>query len=156
MTHGPMADIKAEPNLVPLLDLVFQLIMFFMICVNFVSAQTDEDIQLPEAQSVHAFEKPEPDALILNLDHNGGVRVWDEKKPLTTPGAIKYYLRDKYEKRKRDLEAMGKKGEKVDTVVIIRPDKQASYDKFYEVLVLCKEVGYRKMQLKAYPILTKG
>jgi biopolymer transport protein ExbD len=155
MSHGYSADIKAEPNLVPLLDLVFQLIMFFMICVNFVSAQTDEDIQLPEAQSARAFDKGEPDALILNLDKNGSIRVWDEKLPLTTPGAIKYYLRDKFEKRKRDMAALGKKG-KVDTVVIIRPDKHGTYDKFYEVLTLCKEVGYRQMQIKAYPILAKG
>ncbi len=36
--------VKADPNLVPLLDLVFQLIMFFMICVNFVSEQVNSDI----------------------------------------------------------------------------------------------------------------
>ena len=50
--HGSSTnEVQAEPNLVPLLDLVFQLIMFFMVCVNFVSQQVNEDIKLPVAQS---------------------------------------------------------------------------------------------------------
>ena len=42
----------ADPNLTPLLDLVLQLIMFFMITVNFVRTdQFDDAIKLPVATS---------------------------------------------------------------------------------------------------------
>jgi biopolymer transport protein ExbD len=44
-------DSKAEPNLTPLLDVVLQLLMFFMMCVNFVTEQVNSDIALPDAQS---------------------------------------------------------------------------------------------------------
>ncbi len=40
MTHGHHNE--AEPNLIPLLDLVFQLIMFFMITVNFVRVEQQD------------------------------------------------------------------------------------------------------------------
>ena len=32
-------DVKAEPNLTPILDMVFQLITFFMLVINFKSAE---------------------------------------------------------------------------------------------------------------------
>ena len=68
MHAASMNEIRAEPNLVPLLDLVFQLIMFFMVCVNFVSQQVNEDIKLPVAQSARPMDKTEVDVLFLNLD----------------------------------------------------------------------------------------
>ncbi len=36
MSHGPVGeDVSADPNLTPLLDLVMQLLMFFMVCADF-------------------------------------------------------------------------------------------------------------------------
>ena len=48
MAHAPDHDaVKAEPNLTPLLDLVLQLLMFFVMTVNFVSSEVRNDIKLP-------------------------------------------------------------------------------------------------------------
>ena len=44
---GPTAELNANPNLVPLLDMVFQLITFFMLVVNFKSAEIDRSLTLP-------------------------------------------------------------------------------------------------------------
>ncbi|MFN6050729.1 MAG: ExbD/TolR family protein, partial [Planctomycetia bacterium] len=50
MSHGGSSDGgNMEPNLTPLLDVVLQLLMFFMMCVNFVTNQVSEDIILPES-----------------------------------------------------------------------------------------------------------
>ena len=35
MAGGMVEEIRSEPNLTPLLDVVFQLITFFMLCINF-------------------------------------------------------------------------------------------------------------------------
>src|SRR5215471_6124973 len=94
--HGAGSDIKAEPNLVPLLDLVFQLIMFFMICVNFVSEQVNKDIQLPVSQSARAMDKGEVDVLFLNMDRDGNLMISGQPRPLNTHGEIQYYLRQQY------------------------------------------------------------
>ena len=40
---------RAEPNLVPILDMVFQLITFFMLVINFKAAETDTSLKLPVA-----------------------------------------------------------------------------------------------------------
>src|SRR3954462_9717577 len=68
MGHGPAAEASsAEPNLTPLLDLVLQLLMFFMMCVNFVNEQVSEDVKLPVSQSARPMDKTESDVLFLNL-----------------------------------------------------------------------------------------
>jgi biopolymer transport protein ExbD len=110
MAHSPNLDsIKAEPNLVPLLDLVFQLIMFFMICVNFVSEQVNSDIKLPVAQSARPMDKGEIDVLFLNMDSSGKLIVSGQPKPLSSPGEKRYYLKQQYEDAKRAAQERGDK-----------------------------------------------
>ncbi len=43
----PGGGAKAEPNLTPILDMVFQLITFFMLVINFKAAELDLSLQLP-------------------------------------------------------------------------------------------------------------
>ena len=43
----PGGGVKAEPNLTPILDMVFQLITFFMLVINFKAAELDTSLQLP-------------------------------------------------------------------------------------------------------------
>src|SRR5262249_12085730 len=68
MSHAITGDIAhADPNLTPLLDVVLQLLMFFMMCVNFVNEQVNEDIRLPKSQSVKPMDKADTDVLFINL-----------------------------------------------------------------------------------------
>ena len=139
--HVASAEVKAEPNLVPLLDLVFQLIMFFMICVNFVSAQLNEEIKLPIAQSARPMDKTEVDVLFLNVDQSGKLMVPGREQPLVTLPQMRVYLRQFYADAKRAAEERGDKSGRVKTAVVIRADKRVTYAKVYELLQLCKLVG---------------
>lgn len=142
--------IKAEPNLVPLLDLVFQLIMFFMICVNFVSAQVNEDIKLPTSQSARPMDKGEVDVLFLNLDAAGNVWVPGLTKPLTNLGAVQFYLRQQYRDAQRLAEEKGDKSGRVNTTVIVRADRESTYKDVFLVMKSCRDIGFRKLQQRAY------
>ena len=150
MSHATTSDaLKAEPNLVPLLDLVFQLIMFFMICVNFVSEQVNKDVQLPVSQSARAMDKGEVDVLFLNMDRDGNLLISGQPRPLSTRAEIQYYLRQQYGDAKRAAEESGDKSGKVKTAIIIRADENSTYSQVYELLQACKTVGYQKLQLRA-------
>lgn len=150
MRLASASEIKAEPNLVPLLDLVFQLIMFFMICVNFVSEQINEDIKLPVSQSARPMDKGDIDVMFLNLDSAGKVMVPGEPQPLTTPAAVQTYLRQQYYDAKRAAEERGDRSGKVSTAVIIRADRDATYAQVFLLLKQCRDVGYQRLQLRAY------
>src|SRR5262245_39835784 len=69
MSHGASAGHGAamEPNLTPLLDVVLQLRMFFMMCVNFVNEQVTGEVKLPASQSARPMDKTETDVLFINL-----------------------------------------------------------------------------------------
>lgn len=143
------SEIRAEPNLVPLLDLVFQLIMFFMVCVNFVSQQVNEAIKLPVAQSARPMDKTDLDVLFLNVDQNGKLIVPGREQPLATLPQMRVYLRQVYADAKHAAQERGDKNGQVKTAVVIRADKRTTYLKIFELLQLCKDVGYQKLQLRA-------
>jgi biopolymer transport protein ExbD len=138
---------KAEPNLTPLLDVVLQLLMFFLMCVNFVTRQVNESIQLPVMQSARPMDKRGTDVLYLNLNAAGEVEVLGQN-PLKGEGDIRFYLRRQYDDAQRLARASGKSDE-VKTTVVIRADKAADYKDVYQLLDSCKRVGYRKFQMRA-------
>ena len=146
MSRG--ASVKAEPELVPLLDLVFQLIMFFMICVNFVSDQVNEEIQLPIAQSARPMDSTLAEVLVLNMDARGNVTTLGVEK-LSSPGAKRVHLKQFYADAKRAAEDRGDKKGTVKTTVIVRAHKDATYSQVYELLGICKEAGFHRLQLRA-------
>jgi len=144
MSHGADTTIKAEPNLVPLLDLVLQMLMFFIITVNFVSGQVNESIKLPVAQMAQPMKKDITDVLYLNINAKGQLEVVGKEQPLNDFGQIKNFLRTEY----RNREVVAGPG-KVNTSIIIRADLNTEYKLVYQILRQCKEQGFRKMQLRA-------
>lgn len=144
MSHGADITIKAEPNLVPLLDLVLQMLMFFIITVNFVSNQVNENIKLPVAQMAQPMKKDITDVLYLNINDKGQIEVVGRDQPLGDFGQIKNFLRTEY----RNREVVAGPG-KVNTTVIIRGDRNSQYGLIFQILRQCKEQGFRKMQLRA-------
>lgn len=143
MSHGGGGG--AVPNLTPLLDVVLQLLMFFMMCVNFVSEQFAEGINLPWAQMARPMEKAEASTvLFLNMNKAGELIVSDMDTPLATPGDIRFYLKRQFADDER--QQVGKGAERS---VVIRADEAADYEKVYQLLSICKEVGYKKLQLRA-------
>jgi|GEM_PF-265429 biopolymer transport protein ExbD len=74
MSHGPSHDTTVEPNLTPLLDLVMQLLMFFMICGNYAAEQSNEPVNLAFSETAKQLGDeaqtapgPEEDFLFLTV-----------------------------------------------------------------------------------------
>ncbi len=137
-----------EPNLVPLLDLVFQLIMFFMITVNFVRTdQINEEVTLPMAQAGVPMDQAAEDWIFLNMNREGN--LVGHAEDLNTPGwgKLRAHLSREKESLQRQADLQGKKGE-VKVVVVLRAHKDARYGKIWEVLKACTEAGYKRWQLR--------
>jgi biopolymer transport protein ExbD len=145
MSHGADTSSRADPNLTPLLDVVLQLLMFFLMCANFASTQVNESIHLPPMQSARPADKRQTDLLYLNLKADGTLEMVGVD-PMKTEQAIKNRLRKCMEDTKRTQE---KKGDEVKTEIVVRADENCDYKRVYELLRWCKEVGYRKYQMRA-------
>src|SRR4051794_14491642 len=101
-----------DVNLTPLLDLVLQLIMFFMITVNFVRVdQFDESIQLPVATQAIPLDNSAEDWIFLNMNASGQLVGNLSTFVLDTPQKLKVHLMQEKEGLERNAKNRGKTGE---------------------------------------------
>ena len=143
---------EIEVNLTPLLDLVLQLIMFFMITVNFVAAdQFDESVNLPVAQSAVPLEATAEKWVFLNLDSKGKLVGTLGNMSLDTPAKIQAYLGREKDGLEREARVAGQKsGLKI--VIVLRADKNCRYRDVWQVVDSCQRAGFRRWQLR---VMTK-
>jgi biopolymer transport protein ExbD len=148
MSHAVDADIP-EPNLTPLLDLVLQMVMFFMIVANFVTEQLNQNIQLPEATTAVPIDREKDNILVLNVDADGVLleRSTDpnDDTKLDSPLKIQRWMNDKYafykeNRSEKDAKAM---------TVVVRGHKNATFEHIYRVMRAAKEAGFVNVQLRA-------
>ena len=139
---------KAEPNLTPILDMVFQLITFFMLVINFKSAAMDLSLHLPVVGSARPVDSGgELQLLILNVNKEGELRIYGHPVP-----DIEAYIAREAQadllKAKQDHPKL-QAGEELPTTVVIRADRATPFAKLNRVISSCQKHGYHKFALKA-------
>ena len=146
MSHGGSGGHghqSAEPNLTPLLDLVLQLVMFFMLVANFVMDELSDKIKLPVASQAKPLTARDTYFTYLNLDKSGRVLV-PSGDPLLTPQEITYHMRQAARNHVLgDVEAKKK------VTVIIRADRDALFTHIHKTMLAIKLAGFEKLQLRA-------
>ncbi|APW64061.1 ExbD/TolR family protein [Paludisphaera borealis] len=144
---------SAEPNLTPLLDIVFQLITFFMLVINFATDNYDQRIRLPDAGSAQPVEDSQrvlEDRLVLNIDKSGNLLTGNEVQPLNeATQTIKHQadlvkLNLKVTGVKLDVATAG-----LPTTIILRADKDVTFSSVLNLIKACQNQGFRKFALKA-------
>jgi biopolymer transport protein ExbD len=143
---------KADPNLTPLLDVVFQLITFFMLLLNFSSDNYDQRVRLPvagTARPVEEADKVAEDRLVLNVDRAGNLLFNGET--MTTSRAIEA-IKHQASLVRLNLKAVGQKpGENgmLPTTIVLRADKDTQFDRLFTLIQACQANGFFKFVLKA-------
>jgi biopolymer transport protein ExbD len=149
MSHGGSDVEVAEPNLTPLLDLVLQMVMFFMIVANFVSEQLNQSIQLPDATTAVPIDREVQNIIVLNVDADGNLLerskegAADEK--LDSQLKIQRWMNDTfahYKDSRNEKEAK-------EMTVVVRGHKDSSFEHIYRVMRAAKEAGFVNVQLRA-------
>lgn len=125
-------DSIEEPqlNLTSMIDIVFLLIIFFMVGTQFTQAEREFDIQLPTTSDAQPLSNL-PDDVIINVRENGEVVV--EKKVLTL---------QELQKKLDDLT-----GKYADQTVIIRGDGKGPYQNIVSVMGVCRKAKVKNISL---------
>ena len=142
------SEVKAEPNLTPILDMVFQLITFFMLVINFKTAEMDLSLKLPVVGSARPVDsKGQNELLVLNIDDVGTLKTYG--RPIEN---IESYIQRESQASRmaarltpEDLEA----GEELPTTIVIRADRATPFKMLNRVIKACQDNGFRKFALKA-------
>jgi biopolymer transport protein ExbD len=146
MSHGNTD--RCEPNFTPLLDLVLQLVMFFMISANFVMEQTSVEIKLPKAIAAKALDKTEEDVLFLNVNEQGKVLLTPDQREGNTDTLDNEIQVKNYMSRRAAAEKARTGKDKPQAVLVLRVDERTAFEKTYEIMKACRVAGYEKVQLR--------
>ncbi len=139
-----------EVDMTPMIDIVFLLLSFFMMVLNFENANADERVKLPRNELAKPSEKKRDKDLILNFGFNrdregkavAGPFVFysGEEVPVKT---MKKYL----EVEKRTYKDMGVKLS--DITVVIRADAEVPTGQVQDLIKVCQEIEFEKFALMA-------
>ena len=146
--------VKAEPNLTPILDMVFQLVTFFMLVINFKSAELDLSLTLPVVGSARPVDSGGTDRLlVLNVKDTEGkvnLSIYGHPVPMEQ---IKSYLEGESNAAlmaahltRDDVQTGGKE---LPDIVVIRADQGTPFGDVNFVVTSCQEQGFRRFALKA-------
>ncbi len=142
-----------EPDMTPMIDIVFQLLTFFMIAINFENTKADERVKLPkDSLAKPPVIKPEHE-LVLNFGYQRGttgVRI----KPVPEIFYNERYVEVRQimpdlEQEKRVMERLHGKEIIKDVTVLIRADSEVPTGLVQELIKKCQEAGFTKFSLRA-------
>ena len=63
MSHGTDSD----PDLTAMLDMVMQLLFFFIVCAGFIKSEKNDDVKLPMSTEAHLISAVDQNSYFLNL-----------------------------------------------------------------------------------------
>ncbi len=124
-THGP-SELVLE--LTPLIDVVFLLLIFFMLATTFLDPEREIDLDLPEASSSLAADT-EDDELIINVMRDGRLKLGEHS--IDRDGLLAELRRA----ARRDPA----------TSVTIRGDRKVTHDVIVGVMDACGQAGLRNL-----------
>ena len=122
-------------DLTPMIDMVFNLLIFFMVVSRFAQEDRELDVILPSASEARPLTA-RPKEVFVNIDQQG--RYFVEGNILDEPEVEAYLLR-----AARD-NPLGQS-------VVIRADKRVQFDSVVVVMNLCNKAGIRD-----YTVTTQG
>jgi biopolymer transport protein ExbD len=122
-------SIKEVPiDMTPMIDMVFQLIIFFMLLINFEDGEQNEEIQLPKSTLARPPEAPLEFPIVLHVTKAGTVLYSDKDLPINAMGL---YMR-------QEREQLRSQGGDTATV-IIRADGKSLAGKVQELIQICQD-----------------
>jgi biopolymer transport protein ExbD len=143
-------DDIGEPNLVPVLDMVFQLITFFMLVINIKNKSIDESLKLPIIGSARTVDtKGQEDLMILNVNESGDLVVYgtvrkDWEQVIANEAAAS--LRTA---QRMDPNFKPGQGVELPTTVVFRGAQKVPYGKIHPMIEAAQKRGFRKFQFRA-------
>jgi biopolymer transport protein ExbD len=117
-------------NLTPMIDVVFLLIIFFMVGSHFTELERQYDIQVPTVSDAPALSSA-PDAITINVRRSGEVIVDDQVRTLAELEADLKSARTNFPGQ----------------AVVIRGDGEGIYQHVMDVLAVCERVRIRNIAL---------
>ncbi len=135
----PRQKTKADerPDLTPMIDVVFQLLIFFMVTAVF-AITPGLDIKLPEAEEAQA---PDKENLFIVVDQDGNMKL--NHKTVTFAN-----LKEELEYKRGILDNT--------TLIIIQGDERATHGQIVQIMDIARQVGIVDQVIATEPDRGRG
>lgn len=146
---------RSEPeevslNLAPLIDVVFLLLIFFMVTTSFTQ-ENAIDLSLPQASS----EEPLKQGLVINITINqaGEISVEDDQTRFNgiNSDEDRDALRKKIERVIMQIQGRSARSDAADPTIIIQADTGTDYGRVIQLMDAIARMGIRKIQFAVDP-----
>jgi biopolymer transport protein ExbD len=121
-------DEQPTLNLTPMIDIVFLLIIFFMVGTKFTELERKIGLQVPEVAELGALT-PAPEKRVVNVYQDGQISLDQEPVTLNELTNRLANTRSQYK----------------DLSVLIRGDAAGTFQRVAEVLAACKQAGIAEL-----------
>ena len=131
-------DFEMKMNMTPMIDVVFNLIIFFMIVTD-LTQQELEDLTLPKADQAQKDENPEEKRMIINITRQGHYVVRRKDRGLVDDciDEIRSQLAAQVQLFDREDDGASKQP------ILIRADRETLFKYIQKVMQLCGEEGIK-------------
>jgi len=147
------AEDAIDVDMTPMIDIVFQLIAFFMVITNFEQTQADERVKLPRDALAKPPEVKPDDSLTLNV---GYIRNMQGRREDEEPWLFNFGGEDQVRplqcQELLDREARLYQGKEIDpksVTIKIRADAEVPTGIVQQLIELCQQSGFEKFAMSA-------
>ena len=123
----------------PILDMVFQLITFFMLVINFKAMDVDKDLILPVVGAADPVSlENQGELLVINVRNDGSIHVRGEAQV-----SLDFFLRGEanYISALHDV----KVGNPMPVTAVLRIDRKLAFENLMSVVDTCKANRFSKI-----------
>lgn len=152
MKFKKSASTVPEVDMTPMIDIVFQLIAFFMVISNFEQTQADERVKLPQDQLAQPPQVKRDKEFVINFgyERNDKGEIIGAGTPLVFYAGESMPVQQFRSPLKLERDNYAATGvDPKDVSVTIRADSQVPFGQVQELIKLCQEVGFTSFALKA-------
>ena len=122
---------NVEINLTPLIDVVFLLLIFFMVSTTF-DRHAKLKVQLPEASAKMEQKQEEP--IVLSIDANGKYYINDRQVVNTKLNTLKMALRKSV-------------GDRKDVALVLRADAKTPHQSVVRAMDAASQLGLTRLSI---------
>lgn len=141
MRLGKKSSDVHEGDMTPMIDMVFQLIAFFMVLINFTEADQNQRIHLPSSELAKPPEVPLDSPITIHVTSDGTAIMGPNEVPLQ---ALTRLLTIEYQVLVRKGDGGASRA-----TIVIRGDGETQFGLIQEVVQICQNVGFEKFAFRA-------
>jgi biopolymer transport protein ExbD len=122
-------------NLTPMIDVVFLLLIFFLLGTKFTELERKIGLEVPKVTDAGALTAA-PERKVVNVYRDGAITL--DKRPVTLA--------------ELESQLAAARSQYSDLGVLVRGDAQGNFQRVAEVLNACKQAGIQELGISVLPV----